>query len=145
MINYPDPDQEIFFRYSSGRWIWNEEDQLAARYVKFDIQALCSIAADSLGSSACSTITKLPEGNFNKTFLLSMTNGKEAVAKVPNPNSGRPGFSTANEVATMDYVSASRNSLPNSVLVLRRYRSEIIWGYPLRKFTHGVHKQIKRL
>lgn len=101
-----DCHQENIFRYSSGRWLWNEDVQLAARRVKFDIQALCSLACNSIGSSACSTITKLPEGNFNKTFLFSMTDGREVIAKIPNPNSRRPGFSTASEVATMDFVSA---------------------------------------
>ncbi|KAF2463221.1 uncharacterized protein BDR25DRAFT_329889 [Lindgomyces ingoldianus] len=72
--------------------------QRAACRVKFAIQALCSVACNLTGSSACSTVTKLPEENFNKTFLLSMTDGREIIAKVLNPNSGRPGLSTASEV-----------------------------------------------
>jgi hypothetical protein len=44
------------------------------------------------------------EGNFNKSFLVTMTDGREVVAKIPNPNAGRPHFNTASEVATMDYV-----------------------------------------
>ncbi len=47
---------------------------------------------------------KLPEGNFNQAFLLRMDDGQEVVAKIPNPNAGRPHFSTASEVATMDFV-----------------------------------------
>ncbi|KAF2433877.1 hypothetical protein EJ08DRAFT_668550 [Tothia fuscella] len=97
-------NEEDFFRYSAGRWLWGEKEQFAARYVEFDIQALCSVAAKSIGSASCSTITKMPEGNFNKSFLVTMTDGREVVAKVPNPNAGRPHFSTASEVATMDYV-----------------------------------------
>jgi hypothetical protein len=34
-----------------------------------------------------------------------MDNGKEVVAKIPNPNCGQPHFTTASEVATMQFVS----------------------------------------
>ena len=44
---------------------------------------------------------------FNKAFLMSMNDGQEVVAKVPNPNAGVPHFTTASEVATMDFVSSS--------------------------------------
>ena len=33
-----------------------------------------------------------------------MDDGKEVIAKLPNPNAGRAHFTTASEVATMDYV-----------------------------------------
>ncbi|PPJ50761.1 hypothetical protein CBER1_07477 [Cercospora berteroae] len=35
---------------------------------------------------------------------MTMDNGKEVVAKLPNPNAGRQHFTTASEVATMDFV-----------------------------------------
>lgn len=92
------------YRYTAGRWLWNESDQLARRYVHFDINELVRVAAGSLGASNCTEIKKLPEGNFNKTFLLTFDNGSEVIARIPNPNAGRPHFSTASEVATMDFV-----------------------------------------
>ncbi|KAE8356827.1 phosphotransferase enzyme family protein [Aspergillus coremiiformis] len=95
------------FQYTSGRWLWDEEKQLAARYVKFDVDALCSIAAQSVGSTSCTHATKLTEGNFNKVLLLTMNDGKEVIAKVPNPNAGHPHFTTASEVATMQFVRDS--------------------------------------
>jgi hypothetical protein len=49
-------------------------------------------------------VQKLPEGNFSKVFLITMDDGKEVIAKLPNPNAGRAHFTTASEVATMDYV-----------------------------------------
>ena len=42
---------------------------------------------------------------YNKALLLTMDDGTQAVAKVPNPNAGRPHFTTASEVATMDFSS----------------------------------------
>ncbi|KAF2426322.1 hypothetical protein EJ08DRAFT_671908 [Tothia fuscella] len=47
---------------------------------------------------------KLPEGNFNKTFLARMQDGRQIIARLPNPNAGRSQCTTASEVATMDYV-----------------------------------------
>lgn len=45
---------------------------------------------------------------YNRVLLLCMDNGKEVVAKIPNPNSGRAHFTTASEVATMKFVSSFR-------------------------------------
>jgi hypothetical protein len=104
VINWHD---DTFHRYTSGRWLFNEPEQLADRYVNFDMNELVRATAKCLGSdiSACTNVQKLPEGNYNKVFLLTMSDGQQAVAKVPNPNAGRPFYTTASEVATMDFVS----------------------------------------
>jgi hypothetical protein len=65
---------------------------------------LARVAADSVGSSRCISIKKYPDGMFSKAFLMSMDDGREVIAKVPNPNAGVPHFTTASEVATMDFV-----------------------------------------
>ena len=70
----------------------------------FDVAELIQAKARALGSTACADIKKLSDGHFNKTFLLTMSDGKQAVAHLPNPNAGRPHYSTASEVATMDFV-----------------------------------------
>ncbi|RWQ95008.1 phosphotransferase enzyme family protein [Paecilomyces variotii] len=64
---------------------------------------LARVAADSVGASRCVAIKKYPDGMYNKAFLMSMDDGREVVAKVPNPNAGAPHFTTASEVATMDF------------------------------------------
>lgn len=92
------------YRYTAGRWLWNEPDQLARRHVHFDMNELVRVAARSFGPSACTEIKKLPERNFNKTFLLTLDNGSQVIARIPNPNAGRPHCSTASEVVTMDFV-----------------------------------------
>lgn len=78
------------------------------RSVRFDMNQLAQIAAASVGLSACLKIEKLPEGNFNKTYVMTMEGGAQVVAKVPNPNAGYPHLTTASEVATMRYVRRSR-------------------------------------
>jgi hypothetical protein len=47
---------------------------------------------------------KFREGQYNKVFQLIMDNGAEVVAKIPNPNAGPAHYTTASEVATVDFV-----------------------------------------
>ncbi|KAL8967547.1 MAG: hypothetical protein Q9183_002868, partial [Haloplaca sp. 2 TL-2023] len=97
---------ESFFHYTRNRFIFNEAKELADRRVQFDMNALVRIAAASIGSRSgtCRHVEKHGEGQFNKVFLVITVEGKEVIAKVPQPNAGRPYFTTASEVATMDYV-----------------------------------------
>ncbi|KAL8667152.1 MAG: hypothetical protein Q9168_007324 [Polycauliona sp. 1 TL-2023] len=92
------------FRYTAGRFLFEEKDQMASRYVKFDTNALVDVAARSVASKSCVAVRKLSECQYNKGFLLTMDDGKRVVAKVPNPNAGRPHYGTASEVATMDFI-----------------------------------------
>ncbi|RMD44188.1 hypothetical protein DV735_g1027, partial [Chaetothyriales sp. CBS 134920] len=97
-------DDKGLSEYTSGRWLWNEKKQLDCRRVLFSVTELAKAATKATGSNSCIDITKLPEGNFNKVFLMVMDDGKEIIAKLPNPNAGRPHLTTASEVATMDFV-----------------------------------------
>jgi hypothetical protein len=75
------------------------------RYIKFDMNELARIAAQMVGSNRCVSVVKYPDGMYSKAFLLTMEDGKQVVAKVPNLNAGLAHFTTASEVATMDFVS----------------------------------------
>ncbi|KKZ63150.1 hypothetical protein EMCG_02527 [[Emmonsia] crescens] len=97
-------DLEALNRFTSGRWLWGEPQQLACRYVKFDMPNLLKLAASVIGSKSCAQVVKISEGQYNKVFLLTMSDGREVIAKLPNPNAGRPHFTTASEVATMDFL-----------------------------------------
>lgn len=98
-----DPN-ETFYHYESGRWLYGEQDQLAKRYVKFDVKALQKIASEAVGCG-CSSIRKLAEGFYNKTFCLIMENGQELIARIPNANAGQANISVSSEAATMEFVS----------------------------------------
>lgn len=80
----------------------NEAYEMAQRYAHFDLNQLARIAAAALGSSPCVKAEKLSEGTHNKALLLTMEDGKQAVARIPNPNAGEKHFTTASEVATMN-------------------------------------------
>ncbi|OAL64289.1 hypothetical protein A7C99_4948 [Trichophyton rubrum] len=94
---------ESLFSFTRGRFVVDEADQVARRYVKFNMNELARIAAQSIGAKFCIDIQKCPDGMYNKCYVLTMDDGKEVIAKVPNPNAGRPHFTTASEVATMDF------------------------------------------
>ncbi|RAH45621.1 phosphotransferase family protein [Aspergillus brunneoviolaceus CBS 621.78] len=80
----PQPDTADLFRYTSGRWLWDEEQQL-------------------VGADICTVITKLAEGSFNKTFRLEMGNGSSVIARIPHSTAGPRYYTIASEVATMEF------------------------------------------
>ena len=98
-------DSEDFHRYTRGRFVCDESVNMAKRHVDFDVHELQKVAAQATKSEACVKIEKLPEGQNGKALLMTMNDGAQVVAKLPNPCGGRPHFTTASEVATMDYVS----------------------------------------
>ncbi|KAL3469314.1 kinase-like domain-containing protein [Aspergillus californicus] len=67
---------------------------LEFRFVRFDLTALIRVAEEAAG---------LPEGNFNKSFLATMRDGQELVVKIPNLNTAPAHYTTASEVATLQY------------------------------------------
>lgn len=104
-----------FFKFTRGRFVVDEEGNLRKREVRFDVNQLARVAADSIGAAQCISIKKYPDGMFNKTFLMSMDDGREVVAKIPNPNAGISHFTTASEVATMDFVRSTQIELAWSI------------------------------
>ncbi|KAJ5783417.1 Aminoglycoside phosphotransferase [Penicillium psychrosexuale] len=133
-----DCDEDSFYRYTSGRWLWNEEEQLSRRYVKFNLAELVRIATQATGSMSCVEVQKLPEGNFNKVFLLTMDDGKEIIAKLPNPNAGPQYFTTASEVATMDFVRNVLNIPAPMVYAWSPSTEEIGSEYIIMEKSRGV-------
>ncbi|GIK05338.1 phosphotransferase enzyme [Aspergillus viridinutans] len=97
-------DPRDFFKYTSGRWIWDEEEQLRERYREFDILELQKVAMEATSGASCVSMEKLREGSYNKAFRLTMADGKAVVARIPNPNAGPAFLTTASEVATMDFL-----------------------------------------
>ncbi|KAJ5213383.1 hypothetical protein N7449_000552, partial [Penicillium cf. viridicatum] len=98
----PNPDHEHFFRYTSGRWLWDKEQQLRDRYRAFDVAELQRLAAKTVRSDSCISITKLAEGGYNKVFRLIINDGKRVLARIPNPNTGLEFYSTVSKVATIE-------------------------------------------
>ncbi|KAF1850920.1 APH-domain-containing protein [Cucurbitaria berberidis CBS 394.84] len=96
------------FIYTRGRFVCDEKGEMLQRQVRFNVNELARCAAEAIGARSCVTIEKHPDGMYNKSMLCTMDNGSQVVAKVPNPNAGRQHYTTASEVATMDF---ARNNL----------------------------------
>ena len=99
-----DCHNEDYFRFTRGRFVADEQYEMSQRYVRFDLDELARLAAEAAGSKFRFSIEKYPDGMHNKALLLTMDDGTEAVAKIPNSNAGRPHLTTASEVATMEFV-----------------------------------------
>jgi hypothetical protein len=95
------------FNYTRGRFVYNEAQEMAQRHIRFNVNELARRAAEDIGTRSYTSIEKYPDGMYNKCMLLTMNNGAQVVAKFANPNAGLPHFTTASEVATMDFVCTS--------------------------------------
>lgn len=99
------------------------------RHRKFNLQGLIDVSVKAVGTSGikCTVsplgfrstdihalgvkLVKCVEGQFNKAFLLTMSNGSEIIARLPNPNAGPAFYTTASEVATRHFVCQTLTSL----------------------------------
>ncbi|KKZ60631.1 hypothetical protein EMCG_04704 [[Emmonsia] crescens] len=97
------PQDPNFFHYTRGRFIRDGACEMVGRSISFNVDELAIVAASAVGAKACVRFEKYPDGMYNKAFGLTMDNGVQVVAKLPNPNAGRPHFTTASEVATMEF------------------------------------------
>lgn len=102
-------DINPLFCYTSGRWLWNEREQLEARYCHFDVSSLQQTACEVLGTDKCVSFKKIGEGNYNKAYRLEMDNGQTVIAKLPHPNAGPQKLTTSSEVATMEFTRTVLN------------------------------------
>lgn len=80
-----------------------EEHQFSRRYVRFDLDALCSAAATAGEASSHVTAIDKMEGVFSKAFLMKRADGTEVIAKIPCRIAGPPSLVTAGEVGVLEY------------------------------------------
>lgn len=103
MSSQPPTDMDALFRYTSGRWLWNERMQMEARCRHFDVPSLQQAACQAVGAKQCISLKKIGEGNHNKAYRLEMEDGQRVIAKIPHPNAGPNVLTTTSEVATMEF------------------------------------------
>ena len=97
---------------------------------------------------------KIGEGGYNKVFRLVMQNGQKVIAKIPHPNAGPPHYTTASEVATMDFCrtvldipipkvlgwsSTSQNPVGTEYILMEEAQ-----GTPLHKVWNGLDIEVQR-
>lgn len=96
--------REDLFAYTNGHFLVDEEHQFNRRYVRFDLDALCSAAALVGGDPSRVTAIDKMEGGFSKAFLMKRANGADVIAKIPCRIAGPPSLTTAGEVGVLEYV-----------------------------------------
>src|SRR6202040_4008377 len=70
-------DPNIFFRYTSGRWLDNEAKEQQRQYLAFDIDGLKAAAVAAVeGAKSVLHVTKIPEGSYSKVFSMKLDNGQ---------------------------------------------------------------------
>jgi hypothetical protein len=84
----------------------DEGSQVSCRQIRFDMNELAKTAASSMGAEKCVPVQKCLDGLYNKAFIFTLDDGRQVIGKVPNPNAGTSHFTTASEVATLDFVGA---------------------------------------
>ncbi|TRM65527.1 kinase-like domain-containing protein [Schizophyllum amplum] len=97
-------DEHELFSMTKYRWLYNNEKQLTARYMPFNVEALLNIATQSANAKQCTSLEKIHDGTFNRVLDLKFDNGVEYVVKIPFPITGPKHLCTASEVATLDYI-----------------------------------------
>ncbi|KAH7389999.1 kinase-like domain-containing protein [Pyrenochaeta sp. MPI-SDFR-AT-0127] len=96
--------REELFTYTNGRFFINEAHAFKRRYVRFDVDKLCTIAATAGGPfSPIQAIEKM-EGGLSKAMVMRKDDGTEFIAKIPFPIAGPPKYTTASEVAVLQYL-----------------------------------------
>ncbi|KAL7280984.1 hypothetical protein ACG7TL_005934 [Trametes sanguinea] len=108
-------DEHELFSVTTRRWLWNEEQQRAARYLPFNVQALVDVATKASGAKRCTSIKKIQDGIFNRTLSLRFDNDVELIAKIPFPTAGPKHYCTASEVATLDYLR-TEHGIPTPIV-----------------------------
>ncbi|KAL8966267.1 MAG: hypothetical protein Q9183_003448 [Haloplaca sp. 2 TL-2023] len=99
--------KESLYEYTNGRFLYDEKSQLAKRYLQFDVTKLCEEASRVTSGSTVQSIEKM-EGGFSKALLMTMSNGKEVIAKLPCPNAGRAITDIVMLVSTQTQVPAPK-------------------------------------
>jgi hypothetical protein len=95
--------REELFKYTNGRFLANEGEACNRRYVRFDIDQLCAVAAAAGGSSSPIEAIDKMEGGFSKALIMRKEDGSEVVVKIPFSIAGPPKYTTASEVAVLKF------------------------------------------
>lgn len=76
------------------------------------MEALKTVAAESVSRKKVSHMKKLAEGGFNRVFLLTMDDGFEVLVKIPYHLTVPRHFTTGSEVATLDFLQLKGIPVP---------------------------------
>ncbi|KAI0044477.1 kinase-like protein [Auriscalpium vulgare] len=127
------------FDYTSGRWVYNEALRLEERRIAFDVDGLRRLAAESVNQSLADVVSlsKLAEGGFNRTFLITLRDGQQIVARIPYPMTVPKYYAVASEVATIEYLRSSGLPVPRIYGYSPDSDNDARTAYILMEFVQG--------
>ncbi|KAG5728151.1 hypothetical protein E4T56_gene19283 [Termitomyces sp. T112] len=101
--------QDSIYDFTSGCWVYNDALRHKERRLAFDVDGLRQLAAESVNQNLTDIInfSKLAEGGFNRTFIITLRGGRQIVARVPYPVTAPKYYAVASEVATIEYLRSS--------------------------------------
>lgn len=138
--------QEDLFAYTNGSFLFNKKFQSDRHYVKFDLNALCDVAAAAGDDVSPICAIEKMEGGFSKALLMKKQNGSEVVAKIPCRNAGPPIYTTASEVAMLRYGTSMSQRLWITGANLRPgSQSPKILPSQFRKSSRGIQTSLTQL
>lgn len=78
------------------------------------MDGLCRLAAESVNQSPTNVVglTKLAEGGFNRSFLITLQDDSQIVARVPYPITVPKFYAVASEAATLEFLRSSGLPVP---------------------------------
>ncbi|KAG8625154.1 hypothetical protein KVT40_006905 [Elsinoe batatas] len=94
---------EDLYRYTSGRWLWAEAEQLWKRQRWFNVAALMKKAVEVKDAQQCTLITKLAEGHHSRVLRLVLDNAQSVVVRIPYLSQPDASASIDSEVAVMSF------------------------------------------
>ncbi|KAH7346883.1 phosphotransferase enzyme family protein [Rhexocercosporidium sp. MPI-PUGE-AT-0058] len=126
------------FRYTSGRWIYNESLRLKERILHFNVVELKKAAAAAVNKDAAKvqSFRKLAEGGFNRAFELTI-DGLQVIARLPYPSTYPKHFSVASEVATMNLVRSYGVPVPKVLDYSDTSNNAVGAEYMIMEKVHG--------
>lgn len=92
------------FMSTRYRFVVNEQEELAQRHVIFDLPEPIQKAVLATGSRCCTSITKSVSGSYNRIIIMKMDDAQEVIVKIPTQKAELPHYTTASEIATMEFV-----------------------------------------
>ncbi|PYH32967.1 uncharacterized protein BO87DRAFT_407623 [Aspergillus neoniger CBS 115656] len=147
-------NKDEIFKYQRYRWITRRRDpqHLAARYRESNLDNLleaANLSTDYKGArykiqASGRMVSKCVEGQNSKAFVLTMDNGEQLVARLPNPNAGPAFFTTASEVATRNFVYRSNSGGAEYIMEekAKGYSLGSIWGRLSRSSQFVIIDQV---
>ncbi|RMD44046.1 hypothetical protein DV735_g1155, partial [Chaetothyriales sp. CBS 134920] len=108
-----DAKMEAYKSWNKDRWeYWDEERQARKYYDGKKWRWLLAAASVGQGIEDVTDFSKLAEGGFNRTFLVTMRDGSQLVARIPYPVVEPKSLVIASEVATMDFLRSRGIPVP---------------------------------